>query len=99
MTASVRSRLDREVRELLRDHPDLIAVAELIASLRPEAMSGRLASGDGHRLRLLTDRLIPGETASLIPKADFGGCQGCRTRGGAFNPPLSSTVARPGCPH
>ena len=30
------SRLDREVRELLRDDPDLLAVAELIASLRPE---------------------------------------------------------------
>ena len=36
MTAGVRSRLDREVRELLREHPELIAVAELIASLRPE---------------------------------------------------------------
>jgi hypothetical protein len=30
------SRLDREVRELLRDDPELLAVAELIASLPPE---------------------------------------------------------------
>ncbi len=30
------SRLDREVRELLRDDPELLALAEVIASLRPQ---------------------------------------------------------------
>ena len=29
------SRLDRDVRELLRDDPELLALAETIASLRP----------------------------------------------------------------
>ena len=56
MTAGVRSRLDREVRELLREHPELIAVAELIASLRPEAISETARAGPRRRLRLLTDR-------------------------------------------
>jgi hypothetical protein len=36
------SRLDREVRELLRDDPELLALAETIASLRPrEAAEAR----------------------------------------------------------
>jgi hypothetical protein len=33
------SRLDRDVRELLRDDPELLALAETIASLRPREAS------------------------------------------------------------
>ena len=53
MTASVRSRLDREVRELLRDHPELIAVAELIASLRPEYVNSAAPTERAPQRRLL----------------------------------------------
>ena len=52
MTAGVRSRLDREVRELLRDHPELIAVAELIASLRPEYVNSAARMKRAPQLRL-----------------------------------------------
>ena len=52
MTASVRSRLDREVRELLRDHPELIAVAELIASPRPEYVNSAAPMKRAPQLRL-----------------------------------------------
>ena len=49
----MRSRLDREVRELLRDDPELIAIAESIASLRPEDVdSGVLAQSDAPRSAL-----------------------------------------------
>jgi hypothetical protein len=34
------SRLDRDVRELLRDDPELLALAETIASLRPREVVG-----------------------------------------------------------
>ena len=33
------SRLDRDVRELLRDDPELLALAETIASLRPREVT------------------------------------------------------------
>jgi hypothetical protein len=59
VTAGVRSRLDREVRELLRDHPELIAVAELIASLRPEAISETARAGRPARPRgSMIERLL-----------------------------------------
>jgi hypothetical protein len=45
VTAGVPSCLDREVRELFRDHPELIAVAEVIASLRPGAISDTARAG------------------------------------------------------
>jgi hypothetical protein len=55
MMASVRRpRLDREVRKLLRDHPELIAVAELIASLRPDDVDSVARTERHPRFHLLT---------------------------------------------
>jgi hypothetical protein len=51
-----RSRLDHEVQELLRDDPELLALAEVIASLRPEEMGSARARRrwlDRPRLRRL----------------------------------------------
>jgi hypothetical protein len=48
------SRLDRETEELLRDDPELLALAEVIASLRPKDIEGqglrRRRRFDGSRL-------------------------------------------------
>jgi hypothetical protein len=48
------SRLDRETEELLRDDPELLALAEVIASLRPQEIEGhdvrRRRWFDGSRL-------------------------------------------------
>jgi hypothetical protein len=46
------SRLDREVRELLRDDPELLAVAELIASLPSEDVDSEARTERGSRGRL-----------------------------------------------
>jgi hypothetical protein len=43
------SRLDREVRELLRDDPELLALAERIASLRPEEIDAPARAPRGRR--------------------------------------------------
>jgi hypothetical protein len=57
------SRLDREVRELLRDDSDLLAVAELIASLPPEDVDA--ASHAERHLRLRLPSAVP----ALLSKA------------------------------
>jgi len=46
------SRLDRDVRELLRDDPELLALAETIASLRPRDVTAASDAGRLRRLRL-----------------------------------------------
>ncbi len=46
------SRLDRDVRELLRDDPELLALAETIASLRPRELAGASDAGGSRRPRL-----------------------------------------------
>jgi hypothetical protein len=48
------SRLDHEVRELLRDDPELLAVAELIASLRFEDVDSAADAARQERGRLPT---------------------------------------------
>ena len=48
------SRLDHEVRELLRDDPELLAVAELIASLRSEDVDAAAHAERHGRFRLPT---------------------------------------------
>ena len=46
------SRLDRDVRELLRDDPELLALAETIASLRPRDVATTSDAGGSRRPRL-----------------------------------------------
>jgi len=46
------SRLDRDVRELLRDEPELLALAETIASLRPREVATASDAGRSARPRL-----------------------------------------------
>ena len=46
------SRLDRDVRELLRDDPELLALAETIASLRPREVAAASDAGGSRRPRL-----------------------------------------------
>jgi hypothetical protein len=46
------SRLDREVQELLRDDPELLELAEAIASLRPEEIAGPASAGPRRRFSL-----------------------------------------------
>ena len=46
------SRLDRDVRELLRDDPELLALAETIASLRPREVVSAADAGGSRRPRL-----------------------------------------------
>ena len=46
------SRLDRDVRELLRDDPELLALAETIASLRPREVATASDAGRSPRPRL-----------------------------------------------
>jgi hypothetical protein len=46
------SRLDRDVRELLRDDPELLALAETIASLRPREVATASDAGRSRRARL-----------------------------------------------
>ena len=46
------SRLDRDVRELLSDDPELLALAETIASLRPREVAGAEDAGRRRRSRL-----------------------------------------------
>jgi len=46
------SRLDRDVRELLRDDPELLALAETIASLRPRELATASDAGRPRRPRL-----------------------------------------------
>jgi hypothetical protein len=54
------SRVDREVRELLREEPDLLALAERIASLRPEDVDAARDVEGHRRLRL------PGSVRALV---------------------------------
>ena len=46
------SRLDREVRELLRNDPELLALAEVIASLRPQEIASPATAGRRRRFAL-----------------------------------------------
>jgi len=46
------SRLDRDVWELLRDDPELLALAETIASLRPREVATASDAGRSRRPRL-----------------------------------------------
>ena len=46
------SRLDRDVRELLRDDPELLALAETIASLRPREVASAEDARRRRRSRL-----------------------------------------------
>jgi hypothetical protein len=46
------SRLDREVREFLREDPELLGLAELIASLRPDDVDSAAHAERRPRLRL-----------------------------------------------
>jgi hypothetical protein len=57
------SRLDREVRELLRDDPELLALAELIAALQPEEVECAPRRGRWRRSR------VPRAVRTLFLKA------------------------------
>ena len=46
------SPLDRDVRELLRDEPELLALAETIASMRPRGSASASDAGGSRRPRL-----------------------------------------------